>query len=889
MINFYDIHRHDQFSLFDGMGTAEKVAEKAKELSYWAVGTTNHGNITGLVKHFNACVKYDLIPILGCEFYFQPKIDKEKPYYHLCLFAKSKKGWENLNRLVTVANSEDHFYRHPKICFEDLAKYSEGIICSTACIGGYIPQLLVKGKEEIADKAIKKFKKIYGRDFFFEIMPIELPGEGKGENNLQIKLNEKLLKKAEEFHIYPIATTDSHFIDKNDFPTYLKMHEMKNSELGKGYAERYMPSKKEMSTRLNKYHYDHYTLISDGMKSFLNEIGDARQWLTFEENIPSFTDDPEESYQLMKKKCIKFLKKEGKTSKKYKDRLKHEFSVIKYHGFQDYFLIVQEYVNWAKNNGIAVGPGRGSAGNSLTNYSLGITLVDPIYFDNNFDRFLRKDKKKFPDIDVDFGQDRRDEVIKHIIDTYPGRAAQTLTYGCYNVKNLINDLVKVCGCDNKDDIEDIKKLLSKYCDDNESTIDEGLWNESKVDKYNALYDNIIIHFSKLYGKVRYFGTHASSVILCNGEIAAHAGLCRIGGNLRTSFDLHDIETLKLLKLDILGLSTATKVKKLEDLTGEKFSYSMLEDKKTLKQFEKGNACVFQFESQSANDIAAEIGIDSFEDVVVATSVNRPGPLSLHMHEVYRDAKHNPDTDSPWYKYTKKTYGTLIYQEQGMPICKEIGLLDSDTTDKIVKADYLHIPQDKLDEWHKAFKKGAKQYGLTKEQTETLFNSLIQYSFNRGHGVAYAMLSTELMYFRVHYPLQFWWSTLRYENNEDKLWKEESEAIKDGLVIFPPHVNGSVNYSIMKYKGEEVIQKGLTTIKNVGEKAAQSIIDERKKNGPFKDVFEFEARCKSRSVTTRVIDALEDGGALEFNKKKYLSHVEKYNVAVMIRGSNNGFK
>ena len=885
MNSFYDIHRHDQFSLFDGMGNAKTVAQRAKELGYHAVGSTNHGNITGLIKHYMACVEEEIIPILGCEFYFQPKINHDKGYYHLCLFAKSKEGWRNLNRLVTIANSDEHFYRHPKVCFEDLAEYSEGIICSTACIGGYIPQLLIKGKDELADKAIKKFKKIYGKDFYFEIMPIELPGEGKGNKNKQIILNNKLLEKAEEHRIYCIATTDSHFVNKEDFPTYLKMHEMKQSDLGNGYAERYMPSKKEMGKRIRKYHEESYTFLHDGMRDFLERVGDAREWLTFEENIPSYTDDPEESYKLMKKKCIRFLKRDGKTSDKYINRLKHEFSVIKYHGFQDYFMIVQEYVNWAKKNGIAVGPGRGSAGNSLTNYALGITLVDPIYFENNFDRFLRKDKKKFPDIDVDFGQDRRDEVIQHILDTYPGRAAQTLIYGGYNVKNLVNDLAKVCGCDDKREQEAIKSMLNKYCDDNESIINDDLWIDRNVDKYNALYDNIIIHFSKLYGKVRYFGTHASSVILCNGEIAANAGLCRIGGNLRTSFDLHDIETLKLLKLDILGLSTATKVKKLEELTGETFSYEMLEDEKTLKQFEKGNACVFQFESRSANEIAAEIGIDSFEDVVVATSVNRPGPLSLGMHEIYRDAKRNPDTSVPWYKWTKSTYGTLIYQEQGMPICREIGLLDAETTDKIVKADYLHIPQDKLKEWYKAFKKGAKKYGLTKEQTETIFNSLIQYSFNRGHGVAYAMLSAELMYFRVHYPLQFWWSTLRYEHNEEKMYKQESEAIKDGVVIIPPHVNGTARFEIVDFEGEDVIQKGLITIKGVGEKAAQSIEDELKKNGPFKDPFDFENRCKSRSVTTKVIDAIEDAGALEFNRKKWLSHIEKYNVAVMVKDTN----
>lgn len=879
---FYDIHRHDEFSLFDGMGKAKQVAEYAKERGYPAVGSTNHGNISGLVKHYNACVEADIIPILGCEFYFQPKINHDKDYFHLCLFAKNKEGWANLNRLISRANEEGHYYYHPKVEFSDLEEFNEGIICSTACVGGYIPQLIVNNKTEVIPKAIKKFKKIFGLDFYFEIMPIELQGEGKGKNNKQITLNNSLLELAEEYDIPVICTTDSHFVKKDDFSSYLKMHAIKASKIGDTYSERYMPTISEMEERIKKYHSNRRKQINSGMKNFLDNIGDAREWLSFTPSMPAYTEDPEETFSLMKKQCVKRLKSVDKFDEDYKNRLRHEFSVIKYHGFQDYFMIVQEYVNWARNNGIAVGPGRGSAGNSLTNYALGITQVDPIYFDNNFDRFLRKDKKKFPDIDVDFGQDKRDKVIQHILDTYQGRAAQTLTYGCYNIKNLINDLAKVCGCTDKSEQEEVKRFLSEYCDDNESIINEDMWNDKRVNKYNALYDNIIIHFSKLYGKIRFFGTHASSVILCNGDIKSQAGLCRVGGNLRTSFDLHDVETLGLLKLDILGLASASKVKELENMTGEKFSYSMLEDKPTLKQFEKGNACVFQFESQAANDIAKIIGIDSFEDVVVATSVNRPGPLSLKMHEVYANAKLNPDKSTPWYKYTEKTYGTLIYQEQGMPICKEIGGLDAETTDKIVKADYLHIPSDKLEEWRELFTKGAKEYGLSKKDTETLFHSLIQYSFNRGHGVAYAMLSTELMYFRVHHPLEFWYSTLKYENNEDKLFKEQSAAINDGCVVLLPHVNGPINYDLVDLDGEKVIQMGLTTIKNVGQKAAEAIIEERNKNGEFTDIFEFEKRCKSRSVTTRVIDALEDAGALQFNKKKFLERTEKYNIAVLAR-------
>lgn len=644
-----------------------------------------------------------------------------------------------------------------------------------------------------------------------------------------------------------------------------------------------------MDRKIRNYHFEDLELIESGMNKFLEMIGDAREWFeSGESHMPKYTDSPEATYALMRKKCIEKLKKEGKTSQEYRDRLKYEFDVIKYHGFQDYFMIVQDYVNWAKNNDIAVGPGRGSAGNSLTNYALGITEVDPIYFGNNFDRFLRKDKKKFPDIDVDFCQRRRDEVIEYIKQRYEGKAAQTLTCGTYNIKNLLNDLSKICGVKSQAEVKDIKKRLEKYCDDNEHTINEEIYKDKELNKYNSMYDNIIIHFTKMYGKIRFFGTHASSVILADEDISYLAALTRVGNNIRTSFDLRDIETLKLLKLDILGLSSASKVHELEVMTGEKFSYDMLRDKKTLKEFEKGNASVFQFESASANAISKEIGIDSFEDVVVATSVNRPGPLSMNMHKKYKEAKSNPDTSSPWYKYTDQTYGTLIYQEQGMPICKEIGKLDSDTTDKIVKADFLHIPSDQLKEWKKKFYKGANEYGLTKKQTEELFNSLIQYSFNRGHGVAYAMLSVELMYFKVHYPLYFWYCTLKYENKEDRQIQQESLAVQSGCPILLPHVNAEVEYSIQNIDGDNVIQRGLVTIKNVGDKAAELIVEERKKNGKYHSVKEFKERVEGRAVNSRCVEALIQEGALDFNEQRFLRRCEQYNISLYQRRIKNGY-
>ena len=453
----------------------------------------------------------------------------------------------------------------------------------------------------------------------------------------------------------------------------------------------------------------------------------------------------------------------------------------------------------------------------------------------------------------------------------------------YNVKNLVNDLVKVCGCTDKQEIESIKKYLSKYCNDSENSINlDELKADNNFNKFNARYDNIITHFIKMYGQVRYFGTHASSVILCSDDISSAVGLCRIGGKQKTSFDLHDIEYLGLLKLDILGLSSATQAKQLEKLTGKKFSYKMLNDPDTIKQFNEDATGVFQFETRGSLDLIKLIGIDSFEDVVASVALNRPGPLTLGMHEQYASNKKEVPTNTPWYKYTKKSFGTLIYQEQAMAIAREIGGYDPSDADKIAKYDANHIPEEEAIKYRKMFVTNAVKNGLEKEQANELFDSMLGYSFNRGHAVAYSMLSAELCYFKAHYPDEFWYITLKNEWNEDKMFRDEALYIKQGGMIFLPHVNGPVKYDLIDVDGEKVIQKGLTTIKNVGEKAAQLIYDERIKNGDYKDIDDFIDRCKSRSVTSRVIDALEDNFALCFNEKKWYDQIKKYNISILAR-------
>lgn len=868
---------------FDGFGKSTQQVEYVKELGQKALGITNHGNITGLIKHYKACSDEGIVPILGCEFYFQPVFNKIKPRYHLCLYAKNMTGWNNLNKLITLSNKEN-FYKTGIITLKLLRKYSEGLICSSACIGGIVSAYIRQGKMKKALKAAEEHQKIFGDDYYLEIMPFDIYDDDTREE-MQIPINKKLFKIADELDIKCIVTSDCHFIRQEDFDSYLKMHEIKDSDIGDHYHDRYIHTEEEILDQLEKFHPKRIKQLSKGMSNFYKKVEDTLEWFKFDDvDMPKYIDDADETAELMVKQCRKKLKSEGKTSKKYKERLKKEIDVITYHGFQDYFMIVQEYVNWAKENGCAVGPGRGSAGNSLVNYALGITELDAVYFNNNFDRFLRKDKKKFPDIDVDFSKENRDTVIQHIIDKYPGHAAQTLTYGCYNVSNLVNDLAKVCGMEDKTEIVKLKRYLEQYCSDKEHTIDDKLYRDRDTEYYNKAYDNIIRHFTKMYGKVRFFGTHASSVILCE-DIESKAGLMSLKGNLRTSFDLHDIEYLKLLKLDVLGLSTVDKVSALRKATGVEFSYDILENEEMLDGFRRdGIYNVFQFESTSACDIAREIVVESFEDIVVATCLNRPGPLSLQLHKKYADAKRNENTDSPVYKYAQNTHGILIYQEQSMDVCKYIGKLDNENTDKLVKADLAHIEKEQENKWRKMFFKGAKEYGLSKRETEDIFMSLLQYSFNRGHGVAYAMLSAELMYYKVKYPLLFWYHTLKHESMENKLYRQKVNAVKDGCVILLPHVNGPADIAMEKVDGEYCLIEGMMGIKGVGEKAATIIEDERKANGDYTSYEDFIDRTapNKRLVNKRVLNALKENGALIFDMNLYYSRSFKYNTSLYSR-------
>lgn len=900
----FDLHRHDEYSTFDGFGKAKELAEWAKEIGYKSLSTTNHGNTNGLIQTYQACKEAEIKPILGVEGYFLPKHKPQTRGYHMILIAKNLKGYGNMNRIQY--EGEKQKYYNAIWDFNLLEKYHEGLICTTACVAGYLGQCIKAGKIKQAEKFLMKLKEIFGEDLYIEVQPYKISEEG-----LQEKINVESIKIGKKLGIKCILTSDSHRGKKDELPTYIKMHEIaghKLDEIEETYGERYMPLPDEMRKRFYAMHKKDFgpektKKLAMEMYKALDEIEDKCEAYYLDDlklQLPK-VDGCEEgkSFDTLLKKVKQGLKDRGVYKKEYINRCKAELEVIKYHGFEDYFLIVADYVNWAKNRGIAVGPGRGSVCNSLVAYSLKITEVDSMLFGLDFRRFLRKDKKSFPDIDLDFQTSRRHEVIEYLCTRYEGHAARICSYGLYKVDNLLNDLAKVCGLvdevdgkqvPNKPEIEAIKSYINKNVVDDRLD-EDGLLNDPLGRTYNSKYNNILIHFSKLFKKVRFIGTHAAGVAITGGKLLDYVALkVDKEGNVFTNYDLIDVEAINVIKFDILGLKTMESIHDLRKSTGVTIDYAKeIKDTKLIDAFREGNCDgVFQFEKRTVRNILSEIGCDSFEDVIAASAMNRPGPLSLGMPSLY--AQNKVDTENAksnvWWDVTKETYGTIIYQEQVQKICVELAGMEWQDADKIMKfmkggnttEKMLKIQEQYRQELLTKFANGLMEMqNVSFEDAEQLFDEMTCYTFNKGHAAGYSLISLEEMFYKIYYPNEYWFAKLKYAKGDAEYSKFCSKAVADGSVIFLPHVNYSGPKSkLRKVDGEVAIQQGLAEIKNVGEKAAQFITEERKKNGVFISFDDFYDRCKSRVVTSRVIQILKEQGALEFNKKVYVGRVVKYN-------------
>jgi len=912
-----DLHRHDMFSRFDGFGKPSELAKLAKEKGHTALATSNHGNTNGLVQTYDACMHEGIKPILGVEGYFLPVYKEKERGYHLCLFAKDLVGYRNLNAIQF--EGEKQKYYNPIWDFKLLEEYHEGLICTTACIASYSSQCILKGREDKAEVYLRKLQNIFGDDLYVEVQPYKVSIEGAQE-----QINVGMMELADRLGIRCILTSDSHRGKKEEFDTYLKMHMMDGHDenwVRGTYEERYMPDMWEMEKRFVKMHRDDFSNAKQLAKQMHQNLEDLEASVEYDIlgqlklQLPK-VDSDKDSWTEIVRLCKEGLKKRGQYTKEYIRRCKEELDVIKANGFVDYFLIVADYVNWAKDRGICVGPGRGSVCNCLVAYAMHITEVDSIRFNLDFRRFMRYDKKAYPDIDIDFEMDRRGEVIEYLINKYPGQSARVSSYGMYQVDNTINDLAKVCGLptdktvddvtvkENKEVIKSIKNIVLKYKREDGSLDEDGLFNGDNakdVKRYNDRYDNIITHFARLYRKVRFIGTHAAGVILTSGDVLQYTSM-RIdkAGNLYSVYNLEDLNSIQIIKFDLLGLKTMQSIGECRKLAGiQGFDVSRVDDPELLRHFREGDTCgIFQFEKGTAKRILDEIHCDCFDDVVATCAMNRPGPLGQGMPEQYAENKLGDAMDKTalTYQYTKESYGTVVYQEQLLLMCVFIGGLEWAEADKVLKANKHGFKeraiailnkhaQDTGVDLHKKFVSNAVKNGMSKEQAENTWDSLLVYSFNKGHAAGYCIISMEEMFYKVYYPSFFWYAKLKYARDDKEKDEFCNEAAKSGTVVFLPHVNYSQGpSSIRKVDGEWALQKGLCDIKGIGEKAAEVIVNERKKNGIFTSWDNFYDRCHCSAVNKKVLSLLQEQGAVEFNKKVYIKRVTAYNVALYSRAN-----
>lgn len=898
-----DLHRHDEFSFYDGSGKAYELAKIAKEKGLTSLGLSNHGNTSGNVQHYDACKAVGIKPIMGVEGYFLPKWKDGHRGYHLCLFAKDLTGYRNIN--IIQSKAELQKYYNPIIDFDILSNHSEGIICTSACVASYSSQCIIKGEYDKCIKYLKRMKEIFGDDFYLEIQPYVI-----SEPGLQEKVNYELIRLSKKLGIKCILTSDSHRGRKEDIDAYVKMHELKNADpehikhIRGTYSERYMPEQHEMFTRFCAMHRGDFGLQStrdfgiemcDNLEEIEEKVsGTIIDDLAAMPSLPVF-DESYDSMELLVSNVKRGLKDRGVWNKKYISRAKEELSVIKANNFEDYFLIVQEYVIWAKDHGICVGPGRGSGCNCLVNYALGITDVDPIYFDLDYKRFIREDKKTLPDIDVDFETARRGEVIDHVVERYKGQAVQIASYGMYKVSNLVNDLVKTYKGFEQSEVDRLKKLIDSH-QDSEKQIDlNELRNDAEAMRLNKKYKGIIEGFCFMYNKVKYMGTHAAGVAVSKNDIYYYTAVRynKKDGKYFSSYNLVDLERCGIIKYDLLGLNTLSSIKTLRGITGKKgVDRNDITDARLLKAFSEGKCNgVFQYDREAAQGILKQIHTDSFNDVIAASAMNRPGPLSLGIPSIYAESKETWRSmkDKPIYaEYIDDTYGCILYQEQVNNIAVKFGGLNWNQADKLRKMDDpASLKSRKLleqyhDEFVEIFINGMKRFGVSKEEATDLFERFLNYTFNKGHATGYALISLEEMYYKVYYPAEYWFTKLNQTNIDKNGSKFMSEAVADGSVVFLPHVNYSADFSLRKVDGEKVIQMGLSSIKGIGDKCAKFIEDERKANGVFINFDNFYDRCKGRQVTSRVISILKEEGALEFNRKTYLNRVTKFNSALYAR-------
>lgn len=883
--SFVHLHLHTEYSTLDGMTRAADVAKRAAELGMPAVAMTDHGNMFGAIEFYQACQKAKVKPILGCEIYLCPTTKEEKKEIpgrkrncHMTLLAETNTGWENLTKLVSVGHLEGMYYGKPRVERADLRKFSQGIICLTGCISGPVNEWLLAGDREKAKDTLTELIDIYGKENVY----VEIHNHQLGP---QLQVLPQLVELAREFDLKLVAANDVHFLNRSD-------HEAHDALICIGTGKQLIDENRM------RYTPEVYFKTPEEMREIFHDLPEAcdatveiaercnvtlKLDSTSSEKYPQFgTPDGSPREEYFRRLCYEGLErrygKEKAADPEVTARLDYEIDTINKLGFSSYFLITADFIQWARDHNIPVGPGRGSAAGSLVAYTMGITDICPLRFGLLFERFLNPERVSPPDVDIDFCQSRRGEVIEYVRDKYGRRSvSQIITYGTLGAKSVIRDVARVMGV-SYGEADRIAKMieakpgvtLAKEWKDKPELRE--LVDSSTT--YHELWDYAI----KLEGLVRNTGVHAAGVVIGDRPLDDHVPLT-LGneGEVVTQFDMGAITECGLLKMDFLGLKNLTVIHDAEEhirkhIADFRVADVELEDPKTFEILNRGETMgVFQLESGGMVETCRKYGIERIDDIIDLLALYRPGAMQFidQMIEV-KKGRQKPVFEHPLLEQVSgSTYGIMIYQEQVQNAAKLLAGYTLGGADLLRRAMGKKDPE-KMAKERSTFVRGcAETNNIGEKLANQIFDKIEMfagYGFNKSHSACYGHISYWTAYLKANHPVEFMAALLSNEiNNTDKISVFVAECHRMKIEILPPNLNKSGLRFLPETtpSGAAAIRYGLAAIKNCGEGAMAIAIEEREANGEFKSLEDLANRLDSRVVNKRILENLVKAGALDW--------------------------
>ncbi len=883
MSKFVHLHIHSEFSLLDGANRIKDLPVRAKELGMDAIAITDHGVMFGAIDFYKACKKEGVKPIIGCEVYVAPRSRTDKQpgidnhYYHLILLAKNNEGYKNLSKLVSLSFVDGYYYK-PRIDREILEKYHEGLICLSACLAGEVNQALLSGQNEKAEQVALWHKKVFGDDYY-----IEIQNNGIKE---QVLANQKLVQLARKLDIPLVATNDAHYLKREDaynhevllcIQTGKRMSDEDRMKFDTD--ELYVKSPEEMA--------EYFKAFPDAIENTVKIAEQCNIEFEFGHTIlPNYDVPPEypTHYDFLKELCDKGLKKRygENLSEEIQKRAEYELNIIKKMGYVDYYLIVWDFIHYAKTNGIPVGPGRGSGAGSILAYAIEITDIDPIKYGLLFERFLNPERISMPDFDVDFSDERRQEVIDYVARKYGhDHVSQIITFGTMAAKMVIRDVARVLDYP----YAEADALAKMIPNEIHITIKKALeQNKELKDRYDTDEQTrkILDIAMGLEGMPRQASTHACGVVITKDPVDTYVPLYVRDGQINTQYIMTTLEELGLLKMDFLGLRNLTVIQNTIDMVKENHGIDVefdqdMSDPKVYKLWQDGNTSgIFQFESQGMTNFMKELKPDCLEDLIAGVSLYRPGPMDQIPRYIRgkQNPGHNEYTHPSLEPILNVTYGCMVYQEQVMQIVRDLAGYSLGRADLVRRAmgkkklDVMAKEREvfihgQVDENGNIEVPGCVRNGIDEVSANKIFDEMAEfakYAFNKSHAACYAVVSYRTAYLKAYYPAEFMAATLNsYLGNLDKAPQYIDECKRLGIQILKPDINKSFE----KFTVEDgKIRFGLGAIKNVGTIPVENIVKERKEKGEYKSFTDFCERVSELQVNKKCVESLIKAGAFQ---------------------------